>query len=354
MPGGPFLFGAAAHIPAMRLSVLDQSPISQGSTGGQALRNSLELAALADQLGYHRFWMAEHHASPALASAAPELMLAAIGQGTKRIRIGTGGIMLPHYSPFKVAESFSMLAGLFPGRVDLGVGRAPGSDQLTAYALQQDRRTRAETQFPQTLQELLAYFDGTLPGEHPFRHLSANLPGGADVPDVWILGSSADSAKLAGLLGLPYCIADFIAGEVPELAHIYRDSFQSSARAAEPELMVACWAVAAETSHAADRLAAPARMMFAHMMRGELIAVPDPDTALRWLSQNSVPMPANRRPVAGSAADCKLALHRKAELYGADELMLVNILHGHLDRLQSYRLIADAMIAVETPEPVLA
>ena len=127
----------------MRLSVLDQSPIAEGMRGGDALRNSLELAALADSLGFHRFWMAEHHATPSLASASPELMLSAIGRETRRIRIGTGGVMLPHYSPFKVAESFSMLAGLFPGRVDLGLGRAPGSDPLTAFALQQDRRARA-------------------------------------------------------------------------------------------------------------------------------------------------------------------------------------------------------------------
>mgnify|MGYP002651740943 CR=1 FL=1 len=132
----------------MRLSVLDQSPIPEGGDGGQSLRNSLELAALADRLGYHRFWMAEHHATPSLASASPEIMLAAVGRETSRIRIGTGGVMLPHYSPFKVAESFSMLAGLFPGRVDLGLGRAPGSDQLTAYALQQDRRQRLPMEIP--------------------------------------------------------------------------------------------------------------------------------------------------------------------------------------------------------------
>jgi luciferase family oxidoreductase group 1 len=335
----------------MRLSVLDQSPISEGSTGGQALRNSLELAALADRLGYHRFWMAEHHASPALASTSPELMLAAIGRETRQIRLGTGGVMLPHYSPFKVAESFSMLAGLFPGRVDLGLGRAPGSDQLTAYALQQDRRTRAQMEFPQQLQELLAYFDSALPEGHPFRHLSANLPGGAEVPEVWILGSSSDSAELAGVLGLPYCIADFIAGEVPELAQRYRATFRRSARADAPQLMVACWTVAAETAEAAAWLAGPSRMMFAHLMRGELIAVPSPERAAHWLTDNPVPSPSNRRPVTGSAADCRTRLLEKARIYGADELMLVNILHDHQDRMQSYRLIAEAMIDTKLAVP---
>ncbi|MFN7400511.1 MAG: LLM class flavin-dependent oxidoreductase [Sandaracinobacter sp.] len=328
----------------MRLSVLDQSPISEGSTGGQALRNSLELAALADRLGYHRFWMAEHHASPALASTSPELMLAAIGRETRQIRLGTGGVMLPHYSPFKVAESFSMLAGLFPGRVDLGLGRAPGSDQLTAYALQQDRRTRAELAFPEQLAELMAYFDGTLPEGHPFRHLSANLPGGTEAPDIWVLGSSADSAELAGRAGLPYCIADFISGEVPALADRYRQAFRPSARAAEPMVMVACWTVAAASTEEAAWLSGPSRMMLAHLMRGELIAVPSPERAALWLKDNPVSMPVNRRPVAGSAAECRDKLLEKARLYGADELMMVNILHGHSDRMDSYRLIAEEMI----------
>ncbi len=329
----------------MRLSVLDQSPIAEGSTGGQALHQSLELAALADTLGYHRFWMAEHHASPALASASPELMLAAIGRETKAIRIGTGGVMLPHYSPFKVAESFSMLAGLFPGRVDLGLGRAPGSDQLTAYALQQDRRTRAQLEFPQQLAELMAHFDGTLPEGHPFRPLSANLPGGDETPDIWMLGSSADSAELAGMAGLPYCIADFIAGEVPDLAERYRRAFRPSARAAEPVVVVACWTVAAESAEEAAWLSGPSRMLLAHLLRGELIAVPKPDRAAAWLKANPVPMPANRRPVTGSATQCRDQLLEKARLYGADELMLVNILHDHRDRMESYRLIAQAMIA---------
>ena len=336
----------------MRLSVLDQSPISDGMSGGQALRNSLELARLADSLGYHRFWMAEHHASPALASASPELMLAAIGRETTQIRIGTGGVMLPHYSPFKVAESFSMLAGMFPGRVDLGLGRAPGSDQLTAYALQQDRRTRAQMEFPQQLAELMAYFDGSLPEDHPFRHLPATLPGGDEAPDIWVLGSSADSALLAGAAGLPYCIADFIAGEVPALAEQYRRAFRPSSRAAEPVVMAACWTVAAADAEEAAWLAGPSRMMLAHLRHGKLIAVPSPERAATWLQDNPVPMPPNRRPVTGSAAECREQLLEKARLYGADELMLVNILHGHQDRLESYRLIAGAMI--DHREPVSA
>lgn len=327
----------------MRLSVLDQSPIPEGGNGGQSLRNSIELAQLADELGYHRFWMAEHHATPSLASASPEILLSAVGLATQRIRIGTGGVMLPHYSPLKVAESFSMLAGLLPGRVDLGLGRAPGSDQITAYALQQDRRTRAPNEFPQQLQELLAYYDGALPEQHPFRHLGKALPGGVEQPDIWILGSSADSALLAGALGLPYCIADFIAGEVPELAESYRTAFRPSARASAPEVMLACWTVAADSDEQAARIAAPSRMMFAKMMAGELIAVPHPDKALEWLAENPAPTPGHRRPIIGTAAHCCAAIREKARAYGASEVMLVNILHDHADRLHSYRLIAAEM-----------
>lgn len=330
---------------AVRLSVLDQSPIPQGGSGAQALHNSVELARLADRLGYHRFWMAEHHATPALASASPEIMLALLAQQTRRIRLGTGGVMLPHYSPFKIAESFSMLAGMFPDRIDLGLGRAPGSDPLTAFALQQDRRQRAPNHFPEQVGELLGYFDNDLPADHPFRHLARTLPGGQSHPETWILGSSPDSARLAGMMGLPYCIADFIAGEVPQLAEEYRRHFQPSTRASEPQLMVCCWLVAADTQEKAERLAAPSRMMFAHLSRGRLIAVPSPDVALDWLADNPVRMPAARRPIVGTAKTCRDVLRRKAEIYGTNEMMLVNILHDHRDRMESYRLIAKAAIS---------
>ncbi len=328
----------------VRLSVLDQSPIREGGSGGEALRNSLELAALADTLGYHRFWMAEHHATPALASASPEIMLAAIGRETRSIRIGTGGVMLPHYSPFKVAESFSMLAGLFPDRVDLGLGRAPGSDQLTAYALQQDRRTKAAHAFPEQVVELLAYFDCALPADHPFRHLATMLPGGEDKPDIWILGSSDDSAVLAGALGLPYCIADFIAGEARHLADRYRAAFRPSARLSAPQVMVACWALAAADTETARWLAGPSRMMLAHLLRGALVAVPDSARAAIWLRDNPVPNQPGRVPIIGTAVECRIAIEAKAALYGADEIMLVNILHSHADRMESYRLIAGEMM----------
>src|SRR5438309_3053160 len=174
----------------MRLSVLDQSPIPEGSTGADALRNTLDLAALTDALGYHRYWVAEHHGGPMLASASPEVLIGPIAAATERIRVGSGGVMLPHYSPFKVAETFTILAALYPGRIDLGLGRAAGTDPLTTFALQRDRRQPAPDDFPDQLAELLAYLEGTIPAEHPFARLAGVLPGRPAVPAVWLLGSS--------------------------------------------------------------------------------------------------------------------------------------------------------------------
>src|ERR687885_96244 len=184
----------------MRLSVLDQSPISQGSTGADALHNTVDLARLADRL-------AEHHGGAMLAGPSPEVLIGPIASATKRIRVGSGGVMLPHYSPFKVAESFSLLAGLFPGRIDLGIGRAAGTDPMTTFALQRDRRQAAPDDFPDQLAELLALLEGRVPPEHAFARLPAALPGLPEAPLPWLLGSSAQSAIWASDEGLPYAFA---------------------------------------------------------------------------------------------------------------------------------------------------
>src|SRR3712207_1802119 len=191
----------------MRLSVLDQSPIAEGSTGSQALRNTVDLAQAADALGYHRYWVAEHHGGGLLAGPSPEVLIGPIAAATSNIRVGSGGVMLPHYSPFKVAESFAVLAALHPGRIDLGLGRAAGTDPLTTFALQRDRRQAAPDDFPQQLAELLAYLGGTIPADHPFHRL--RLPT-EERPDVWLLGSSPQSAIWAKETGLDYAFADFI------------------------------------------------------------------------------------------------------------------------------------------------
>lgn len=326
-----------------RLSVLDQSPIAAGSTATQALRNTLDLARTADRLGYHRYWLAEHHASPSLAGVAPEALVGPVALATERIRVGSGGIMLPHYSPFKVAETFAMLAALAPGRVDLGLGRAPGSDQRTAYALQRDRSRRIPPDdFPHMVAELLAYLERTMPEDHVFMPLQETLPSGGDgAPEVWMLGSSPDSAMWAAEAGLPYCIADFINSDALPLAELYRSRFRPSPRLEAPRLMVASWTIAAGDREEAERLAAPARMMFAHLVRGSLIPVPSVEDALDWLRENPQP-DGRRRTLLGSPSEVRAQLDEVAALYGADEMMLVNILPDHAARRRSYELVAEA------------
>ncbi len=251
-----------------RLSVLDQSPISEGSTGAQALAHSVDLARLADALGYHRYWVAEHHGTPMLACASPEALIGPIAALTSRIRVGSGGVMLPHYSPLKVAETFSMLSGLFPDRIDLAVGRAPGTDATTMFALQRDRRQVAPDDFPQQLAELLAYLNASLPAAHPFAQLAA-LPGLPHRPDPWLLGSSAQSGIWAAELGLPYAFADFINPAGVEFAARYRAEFQPSSWRPAPEVTVAVWAVCADTDDDARLLAASAVMSFKLLQRGQ-------------------------------------------------------------------------------------
>ena len=332
----------------MRLSILDQSPIADGMSAAAALANSVSLARAGDRLGYHRYWAAEHHASPALAGAAPEVLLAAAGAVTARIRLGSGGIMLPHYSPFKVAETFSTLAGLFPGRVDLGVGRAPGSDGRTAFALQRDRRQAAPNDFPNQLAELLGYLEDDLPAGHPFADLARTLPGRPEVPDVWLLGSSPDSAAWAAETGLPYCFADFINGDGAGIAADYRRTFRPGARGDRPTTMVALWTVCAETDAAAERLALSSRMMLAHLLQGVLIPVPSPETAAAWLAANPhAGVRPGRRMIAGSPATVRAGIEAAVAEYGADEAMLVTIVHDHAARLRSYELIAE-VFASET------
>lgn len=328
-----------------RLGVLDQSPIPEGSTGADALRNSIDLAKLADRLGYDRYWVAEHHGTPALACAAPEVLIGPIAAATSRIRVGSGGVMLPHYSPLKVAESFSMLAGLFPGRIDLGLGRAAGTDPTTAFALQRDRRQRSPHDFPEQLDELLKYLTDTMPPDHAFARL-AKLPGRPGTPEPWLLGSSEDSAAWAAERGLPYCFADFINPGGAAFVRRYRVDFQPSQTGlSAPRVMVAGWVVCAETDAEAERLSASFRMLMLLMHRGQLIPVPPVERAERFLAEmgrlgeSLVP---RRRLIVGSPATVRAGVEALAREYEADEVMLVNILYDHAARRRSYELVAEA------------
>jgi luciferase family oxidoreductase group 1 len=335
----------------MRLSVLDQSPISEGSTGADALHNTIDLAEATDELGYHRYWVAEHHGGPMLAGGSPEALIGPIAAATERIRVGSGGVMLPHYSPLKVAETFTILAGLFPGRIDLGIGRAAGTDPLTTFALQRDRRQASPDDFPQQLAELLAYFDDTLPADHPFQRLAAMLPGRPQLPDTWLLGSSPQSAIWAGELGLPYAFADFINPGGAEIAALYRERFAAARELKTPRTAVAAWVLCAPTDEEAQRLATSSRMTLTLLRRGQLIAVPPPEKAIEFLRRegkldgNGAPgggsLPG-RRGIIGSPEKVRAQVEQLADEYGAEEVIVVTITHDHGARRRSYELLGEA------------
>jgi len=330
-----------------RLSVLDQSPVSSGSTPADALRHSIELARLCDRLGYARYWIAEHHATQTLASPAPEILIARLGAETQRIRVGSGGVMLPHYSPLKVAEQFRMLHALYPDRIDLGIGRAPGGSPLETFALRRERvDTPLPDDFPDQLVELLGFLHREFAPRHPFSRIqvSPDMPG---APAVWLLGSSSWSARAAAQLGLPYAFAHFIAPE-PTRAAIehYLGCFQPSRYLAEPRAIVALGAICAETDAEANRLGASVRLMGRRLRQGDLRPVPTVEEAERELA---APDPSPRsdgsewpRHVFGSPATVRAKLEEMADALQVEELMIVTIVHDHAARSRSYELLAEA------------
>ena len=333
----------------LRLGVLDQSPIPEGAGGGgRALRNSVDLAVLADALGYTRYWVAEHHGTPGLACASPEVLIGPIAAATTRIRVGSGGVMLPHYSPLKVAENFSMLAGMFPGRIDLGIGRAAGTDPATTFALQRDRRHAAPDDFPNLLHELMGYLYREIPADHPFAHLADVLPGRPEVPELWLLGSSPQSGIWAAELGLPYAFADFINAGGAQVARRYAREFAPSPRLAAARPVVAVWVICAETEAEARRLATSSEMMMTLLYRGQLVEVPPVEKAEAFLAEQgeagrSLPLVGpKRRMILGDPPAVRAGIEAVAREYGAGEVLLVNILHDHAARRRSYELVAGA------------
>ncbi len=326
----------------LRLSVLDQSPISEGSSGAQALANTLDLARLADELGYHRYWVAEHHGTPMLAGASPEVLVGPIAASTSSLRVGSGGVMLPHYSPWKVAETFSVLSGVFGDRIDLGLGRGASADAVTTHALQRDRRTPAPYDFAEQLAEIVAHLDGRAPPDPRFANLAA-LPGLPSRPEPWLLGSSLQSAMWAAQLGLPYAFGDFINPEGREMTHLYSQMFAPSERLPEPQVAVCVSAICAETDEEAERLAASLRMSASMQRSGTSIPVPPVEKALHYLEGEEPPADApTRRAVLGSPETVRTGLEELALEYGADEVIVVTITYSHEARRRSYELIAGA------------
>jgi luciferase family oxidoreductase group 1 len=330
---------------ALRLSLLDQSPISQGMSVGDALQNSIDLARLVDRLGFGRYWLAEHHGTVMLAGTSPEILIGPIAAATTNLRVGSGGVMLPHYSPLKVAETFGLLSALHPGRIDLAVGRAAGTDPMTAYALQRDRRAAAPDDFPEQLTELLCYVRDGFPAHHRFARLRPGDPTSRSGPQPWLLGSSPQSGIWAAELGLPYAFADFIYPAGAVVACRYRESFVPSATLSKPYVIVAAWALCAETDQEAHRLAASSRMAFAHFLAGTPIPVPPTEVALDFLERHPESLAAvtrRRRAILGTPDVVRDQLSALAAEYSADEIMVVTITYDHQARRQSYELLAEA------------
>jgi luciferase family oxidoreductase group 1 len=335
----------------MQVSVLDQSPIRKGGTAREAVLETIELAKAAERLGFHRFWMAEHHNTTSFAGSTPEVLMARVGAETSRIRIGSGGIMLPHYSPLKVAENFRMLETLYPGRIDLAIGRAPGADGRTSVALQSGPKAYDIGVFPQQAEMLRHYLEESAglaqwPEDHPFRHVHAS-PRGPGLPEMWMLASSMNGALYAAELGMPLAFAQFISPDDsgPEAAAVYRNSFKPRQPGEEPRVALAVFALAAETEEEAERLCATRNLWVMQLLRNQAGPFPSPEEALAYpyTPQDRVMLRAiAARGVTGTPDRVKTGLEQMAAAYGAEEVVVLTITYSFEARLRSYELLADA------------
>ncbi len=325
-------------------SILDLTPVPDGVGARGAIQNSIALAQSAEALGYHRYWVAEHHNSPTMACPSPELMIAHIACATSSIRVGSGGVMLPNHSPLRVAEAFRVLEALHPGRIDLGLGRAPGTDGLTAYALR--RGAGAAEEFPQQLAELLAYAENGFPSEHPFAGIVAE-PREVPLPPIWILGSSEYGAQVAAVLGVGFAFARHLnpRGAVDAIAR-YRDAFQPTGRVPAPRVILATSAICADTTQRAHDLAASMALGVIRLRAGHPGPLPTPEDALAHhyddLELDQVRR-YRRAQVVGTADEVRDELAELVRQTGADELMLMAMVHSHQERVHSYRLVAEVL-----------
>jgi len=325
------------------LSVLDLSPVAAGSTGAISLRNSIDLARHAERLGYKRYWVAEHHNLPSVASSAPEIMIGQIAAATSRMRVGAGGVMLPNHAPLMVAERFKVLEALFPGRIDLGLGRAPGTDPVTSYALR-NRQTEKGDDFLERFQELLLFERRSFPADHPYAKVYA-MPRDVALPPIWLLGSSDYSAQLAAMVGMGFSFAhhfsDFDAAG-PMLT--YRAQFKPGALA-EPYSILGCAVVCADTDAEAQRLAATLDLNWVRRARGEYLPLASPEEALAF---PYTPVDLERirhrrsRLFVGASATVRDKLLPLIESTKADEVMATTMIYDHAARRHSYELLAQA------------
>ena len=330
----------------MRLSVLDQSTVATGRTPADSIRETLDLARHCEALGYGRYWLAEHHSSASQAGTAPEVLMAAVAATTHRIRVGSAGVMLPHYSSLKVAEQFRVLEAIAPGRIDMGLGRAPGSDGRTAFALNPAADSAAD-HFPSQVRDLLHWVRGEALAEgHPFREVTAQ-PAGPDAPEPWILGSSDYGAQVAAYFGLAFCFAHFITdGRGAEHAlDAYRSTFRAGSSLPGPRAAVAVWAMAADTEAEAERQFASRALWRLRRDRGTYAALPSPEEAAAhpYTDEDRTRVAAMRaRAFAGTAPAVMQRLDGLAHSLGVEEVVVLSTLHDPAARRRSYTLLAAA------------
>ncbi|WP_405399010.1 LLM class flavin-dependent oxidoreductase [Streptomyces microflavus] len=355
--GGDGIRGTAAGSAPVPLSVLDLVTVGQGRTATQALRTGVEIAKLAESRGFGRYWVAEHHSMPGVASSSPAVILAHIAAHTERIRLGSGGVMLPNHAPLVIAEQFGTLEAMAPGRVDLGLGRAPGTDGATAAALRRsDRLNEGADDFPQQLSELIRFLDDDFPDGHPYARIhavpgpvQATAPGGvqsAHRPPVWLLGSSGFSARLAGTLGLPFAFAHHFSAQntIPAL-DLYRSSFRPSAVLDAPYALIGVSALAADDEREARRQVLTGALSMVRLRTGRPGLIPSPEEAAAY---DFSPMEREfvdgwlSNVIHGTPDEVRTGLDDLAKRTGADELMITANAHGGDARLRSYELIADA------------
>ena len=331
------------------LSILDLAPVGSGFGASQALRNTVDLARLADREGYRRYWLAEHHGMPSIASSSPEILIEHVASRTERIRVGSGGIMLPNHVPLKVAENFHTLEALHPGRIDLGIGRAPGSDQATAAAM----RPFDPEQFATQLAELVALSRGDFPIGHPFRNVRV-VPADVELPPIWLLGSSGASARLAASLGMGYAFASHFSPTPPGPAiRAYRETFTPSAAFPHPHAILGVAAVVADSEEDAEYLASSMGLAWVRLRRGEYAPLPTPTEALAYPytpEERGVVAAYRRLQVIGTARQVHERLDAMVADSGADEIMVTTMVHGHAERLRSYELLAEEFELRETLE----
>ena len=326
------------------LSVLDLSVVTTGTPPAKALRNSVELVRLAERLGYHRHWVAEHHNMPGIASSSPPVLIGHLASATERIRVGSGGVMLPNHAPLVVAEQFGMLSALHDGRIDLGLGRAPGTDQVTAHALRRDASPAAD-EFPRQLGELIGFLDGEFPDDHPYAAISA-VPGRGYRPPIWLLGSSGYSAQLAGALGMPFSFAHHFAGDntLPAL-ELYRKSFRPSPDLPEPYAMLGVAVFCADTEDEARRMASSQELSFLQLRTGRPGPLPSPEQAASHpytALDRQLMEQRGQHTVVGDPDQVAAQLGELVAKTGAQELMVTTQAWDHAARLRSYELVAAA------------